>query len=272
MKCLVHHVDPKKDEQLKVSKLGAWNQPSVQIKELEAQMTSLEQELELLRTTNRDMEVQIENKAIEAKHLAEQNVGLQSKISEPEMVSQKREKELLTLTKKLEDNENLTVQTNNLLLDMKRLRTQKANMEEYIVFRSDEASTCIKSLMDQLNTLQQELESLHSQKAELELQLERKTRTISDYVTDIEKARSTNNLKLHYRTARQLLKSRKGRCKKWLESTIKNIQSNHQIVADLEQIIEDLKRDFEIKGEDLSTLIENVHTIEVKLSSLKNKK
>ncbi|PPE00563.1 hypothetical protein GOBAR_DD02416 [Gossypium barbadense] len=150
-------------------------------------MTSLEQELELLRTTNRDMEVQIENKAIEAKHLAEQNVGLQSKISEPEMVSQKREKELLTLTKKLEDNENLTVQTNNLLLDMKRLRTQKANMEEYIVFRSDEASTCIKSLMDQLNTLQQELESLHSQKAELELQLERKTRTISDYVTDIEK-------------------------------------------------------------------------------------
>lgn len=69
-------------------------------------MTSLEQELELLRTTNRDMEVQIENKAIEAKHLAEQNVGLQSKISEPEMVSQKREKELLTLTKKLEDNEN----------------------------------------------------------------------------------------------------------------------------------------------------------------------
>lgn len=76
---------------------------------------------------------------------------------------------------------------------MKRLRTQKANMEEYIVFRSDEASTCIKSLMDQLNTLQQELESLHSQKAELELQLERKTRTISDYVTDIEKVK----LKLH---------------------------------------------------------------------------
>ncbi|PPS08315.1 hypothetical protein GOBAR_AA12328 [Gossypium barbadense] len=163
------------------------NQPSVQIKELEAQMTSLEQELELLRTTNRDMEVQIENKAIEAKHLAEQNVGLQSQISEPEMVSQKREKELLTLTKKLEDNENLTVQTNKLLLDMKRLRTQKAKMEEHIVFRSDEASTSIKSLMDQLNTLQQELESLHSQKAELELQLERKTRTISDYVTDIEK-------------------------------------------------------------------------------------
>ncbi|KAH1107301.1 hypothetical protein J1N35_011069 [Gossypium stocksii] len=116
-------------------------------------MTSLEQELELLRTTNRDTEVQIENKAIEAKHLAEQNVGLQSQISEPEMVSQKREKELLTLMKKLEDNENLTIQTNNLLLDMKSLWTQRAKMEEHIVFRSDEASTCIKSLMDQLNTL-----------------------------------------------------------------------------------------------------------------------
>lgn len=43
-----------------------------------------------MRTTNRDMEVQIENKAIEAKHLAEQNVGLESQISEREMVTKER--------------------------------------------------------------------------------------------------------------------------------------------------------------------------------------
>ncbi|MBA0576347.1 hypothetical protein Golob_023896 [Gossypium lobatum] len=187
MKCLVHHVDPKKDEQLKGSKLGAWNQPSVQIKELEARMTSLEQELELLRTTNRDMEVQIENKAIEAKHLAEQNVGPQSKISEPELVSQKREKELLTLTKKLEDNENLTVQTNNLLLDMKRLRTQKANMEEYIVFRSDEASTCIISKLEAAQRKMEESSEEFHRNIESKSQMAADLRqTVEDLQRDLE--------------------------------------------------------------------------------------
>ncbi|XWS48830.1 hypothetical protein CRYUN_Cryun13aG0110200 [Craigia yunnanensis] len=45
----------------------------------------------------------------------------------------------------------------------------------------------------------------------------------------------------------------------------KNVQSKDQIVAELEQIIEDLKRDLEMKGDELSNLVENVRTIEVKL-------
>ncbi|XWS48833.1 hypothetical protein CRYUN_Cryun13aG0110500 [Craigia yunnanensis] len=141
----------------------AWNQSSAQIKELDAQVTSLELKLESLRATNRDMEVQIENKASEAKQLEEQNIGLQSQISElDEMIV-----------------ENLTVQINNLLVDMESLRTQKAQLEEHIGFKSDEATTQVKSLMDQKNTFQQELESLHGQKAELEMQLDRKIRAIS---------------------------------------------------------------------------------------------
>ncbi|XP_022739062.1 myosin-1B-like [Durio zibethinus] len=173
------------------------SQTSAQIKELEAQVTSLEIEVESFRATNRDMEVQIEKKASEAKHLEEQNIGLQSQISELEMMSKKREEELLTLTKKIEDNEkeslsreeNLTVQINSLLVDMESLHTQKAQLEEHIVFKSDEASTQVKSLMDQIYTLQKELETLHSQKAELEVQLGRKTQAISDYVIEIEKAK-----------------------------------------------------------------------------------
>ncbi|XP_022761036.1 paramyosin, long form-like [Durio zibethinus] len=169
----------------------------VQIKEVEAQVTSLELELESLQATNRDMELQIENKASESKQLGEQNMGLQSQISELEVMSKKREEELLSLTKKFEDNEkeslsrveNLTVQINNLLVNMESLRTQKAQLEELIVLKGDEASTEIKSLMGQINTLQQELESLHGQKAELVVQLERKTQSISDHVIEIEKAK-----------------------------------------------------------------------------------
>ncbi|XP_021289113.1 golgin subfamily B member 1-like [Herrania umbratica] len=173
------------------------NQSSAQIKELEAQVTSLELELASLRATNRDLEVQIENKAAEVIQVGEQNRGLQSQISELEMMSKKREDELLILTKKFEDNEkeslsrveNLTVQINNLLVDMDSVRTQKSQLEEHIVFKSDEASNQVKSLMDQINRLQQELEFLHSQKAELEMQLERKTHAISDYAIAIEKAK-----------------------------------------------------------------------------------
>ncbi|KAK6274639.1 hypothetical protein POUND7_004348 [Theobroma cacao] len=173
------------------------NQSSAQIKELEAQVTSLELELASLRATNRDLEVQIENKAAEVKQMGEQKIGLQSQISELEMMSKKREDELLILTKKFADNEkeslsrveNLTVQINNLLVDMESVRTQKSQLEEHIVFKSDEASNQVKSLMDQINRLQQELEFLHSQKAELEMQLERKTQAISDYAIEIEKAK-----------------------------------------------------------------------------------
>ncbi|XVF51356.1 hypothetical protein PTKIN_Ptkin04bG0178700 [Pterospermum kingtungense] len=172
------------------------NQSSAQIKELEAQLTSLELELESLRAANRDMEMQIENKVSETKQLEEQNIQLQSQISELEMMTKKREEELLTLTNKFEDNEkeslsraeNLTVQINNLLVDLESLRSEKTRLEEQMVSKSDEASTQVKSLVDQLNALQQELESLHSQKAELEVQLERKAQAISDYAIGIEKA------------------------------------------------------------------------------------
>ncbi|MBA0616102.1 hypothetical protein Godav_016178 [Gossypium davidsonii] len=173
------------------------NQSSAQLKELEAQATSLELELEQLRATNREHVLQIENKASEAKQLGEVNIGLQSQISKLEMMSKNREEELLTLAKKFEDNEkeslsrveNLTVQINNPLADMESLRTQKAQLEEHIAVKDDEASTQVKSLMDQINNLQQELESLQSQKAELEVQLESKTRAIFDHVIKIENAK-----------------------------------------------------------------------------------
>ncbi|KAE8670822.1 hypothetical protein F3Y22_tig00112072pilonHSYRG00013 [Hibiscus syriacus] len=70
------------------------NQSSAQIKELEAHVASLELELELLQAASRDMAAQIENKASEAEQLGEQNIGLQSRISELEMMSKKGEEEL----------------------------------------------------------------------------------------------------------------------------------------------------------------------------------
>ncbi|KAJ6308033.1 hypothetical protein OIU76_017745 [Salix suchowensis] len=54
------------------------------------------------------------------------------------------------------------------------------------VERSKESSIHVEGLMDQVNVLQQQLETLHSQKAELGVQLEKKTLEISEYLIQIE--------------------------------------------------------------------------------------
>ncbi|XVF10455.1 hypothetical protein REPUB_Repub07fG0184300 [Reevesia pubescens] len=267
------------------------NQSSAQIKELEAQVTSLELELESLRETNRDMEVQIENKASEAKQLGEQNIGLQSQISELEMMSEKREEELLSLTKKFEDNEkeslsraeNLTVQINNLLVDMESLRTQNAQLEEHIVFKGDESSSQVKSLMDRINTLQQELEmaaDLKQMVEDLHRDLEAKRNEKNDFINQItdhqrmlkEQEDAFNKLSEEYKQlgtsfqdSKAIIEVKERKMQEMAGEHNKNVQSKDQIIADLEQNIEELKRDLEMKGDEFSTLVENMRTIEVKL-------
>ncbi|MBA0824846.1 hypothetical protein Goarm_021486, partial [Gossypium armourianum] len=296
------------------------NQSSAQIKELEAHVTSLELELESLQTTNRDMAEQLENKASEAEQLGEQNIGLQSRISELEMMLEKREEEIFILTKKLEDDnreslsgvENLTAQVNNLLSEMESLQAEKALLEENLAFKGDEASNQVQSLMDEVNTLQQQLESLHSQKAELELQLEREKQESSERLNEMENQKSElkqmvedlqrdleakgaekNDLVNQITDHQRMLKEQEDAfnklseeykqletsfqdCKALIEVTErkmqemagehdKSVHSKVQTVADLEKIIEDLKRDLEMKGDEISTFVENVRTIEVKL-------
>ncbi|PPR96626.1 hypothetical protein GOBAR_AA24048 [Gossypium barbadense] len=115
------------------------------------------------------MAEQLENKASEAEKLGEQNIGLQSRISELEIMLEKREKEIFILTKKLEDDnseslsgtKNLTAQENNLLSEKETLQAEKALLKENFTFEGDEASNQVQRLMDEVNTLQQQLESLH---------------------------------------------------------------------------------------------------------------
>ncbi|KAF2297927.1 hypothetical protein GH714_005533 [Hevea brasiliensis] len=145
---------------------------SAQIKELEARVTGLELELESFRAHNRDMGVQIESKVSEIKGLGEENLLLKAQNSELEIMSKERGDELLALRKKLDDDEkeslskveSLTAQVNTLLADLECLNTQKAELEEQMVSKGDEASSQVKGLMDQVNELQQQMESLHNEK------------------------------------------------------------------------------------------------------------
>ncbi|XP_017620570.1 uncharacterized protein LOC108464809 [Gossypium arboreum] len=201
------------------------NQSSAQIKELEAHVTSLKLELKSLQATNRDMAEQLENKASEAEKLGEQNLRLQSRISELKIMLEKREKEIFILTKKLEDNsseslsgvKNLTAQKNNLLLEKETLQAEKALLKENFTFEGDEASNQVQRLMDEANTLQQQLESLHIQKAKLELQFERKKQKSSERLNKMENQKSK-----------------------------------------LKQMVEDLQRDLEAKGDEKNDLVNKI--------------
>ncbi|PPS11393.1 hypothetical protein GOBAR_AA09252 [Gossypium barbadense] len=167
------------------------------------------------------MAEQLENKAIEAEKLREQNIRLQSRISELEIMLEKREKEIFILTKKLEDDnseslsgmKNLTAQEINLLSEKETLQAEKALLKENFAFEGDEASNQVQRLIDKANTLQQQLESLHIQKAKLELQFERKKQKSSEKLNEMENQKS-----------------------------------------ELKQMVEDLQRDLEAKGDEKNDL------------------
>ncbi|XP_054824047.1 COP1-interactive protein 1-like [Prosopis cineraria] len=169
---------------------GYENESSNKIRELEAQVTNLELELESRQGQNRDMEVQIISSRTEVRELVEHNSGLQNQISELEIKFKERENELSAIVKNLEDNENrslskiadLTSQINNLLTDVDQLRAQKDELEERVLFESNEASAQVKSITDLVNVLQQEAEALQHQKSDLEVQLAKKVQENSEHL------------------------------------------------------------------------------------------
>ncbi|KAJ6393575.1 hypothetical protein OIU77_022915 [Salix suchowensis] len=80
----------------------------------------------------------------------------------------------------------LEVQVRGLDLELKSSQARNRDLEEQMVSRSKESSIHVEGLMDQVNVLQQQLETLHSQKAELGVQLGKKTLEISEYLIQIE--------------------------------------------------------------------------------------
>ncbi|GMP63973.1 hypothetical protein CsSME_00025446 [Camellia sinensis var. sinensis] len=165
-----------------------------QIKELERKVSSLKLENKNLCTRKRELEEKVKGRAKEAKQLGEENSGLRSRILELEMTSKEKEHTLSALRRKLEENESnsmskiedLMARTNNLQLEVDTMRTQKGELEEQVLFKSNEASVEVKGVLDQINVLQQELHSLTSQKSEPESSVEKVTEEISHFLIQIE--------------------------------------------------------------------------------------
>ncbi|KAJ9173699.1 hypothetical protein P3X46_016809 [Hevea brasiliensis] len=167
------------------------NQASAQINGLEGQLYVLRTELESLRSLKIGLEKKIEEKETEARQLGETNVQLRSRVSELELISEDKGNEISAMTVRMKENENnltsrievLLTQVNNLQQEMESLRAEKAELVES---KRNGESAQVKGLKDQANILQQKLESLSKEKTELLLQLDIKTKEITENQTWIE--------------------------------------------------------------------------------------
>ncbi|KAJ6712597.1 COP1-INTERACTIVE PROTEIN 1 [Salix purpurea] len=127
------------------------------------------------------------------------------------------------------------------------------------VERSKETSIHVEGLMDQVNVLQQQLETLHSQKAELGVQLEKKTLEISEYLIQIE------NLKeeiLSKTADQQRVQAEKESCTEQindLELEVKALSNQNTELG--EQISTEIKEK-ELLGEEMVRLQEKILELE----------
>ncbi|KAI9174908.1 hypothetical protein LWI28_024438 [Acer negundo] len=127
----------------------------------------------------KDLEAQCESKAAEVTQLGEKNVGLHARVSELELILKEKGDEIANLMKKLKDNkDNLTSKNEELIARLSYLQREVDSLH----VPKDEAIGQVRRLTDHASLMQHDLVSLTSQKAELEMLLQRKAKETAEYV------------------------------------------------------------------------------------------
>ncbi|XP_057511385.1 COP1-interactive protein 1-like [Actinidia eriantha] len=163
----------------------------IKLKEKEDTISALRRKLQENKSGSKS---EIEELMARANSLQLEVDTLRTRILELEMTSKEKEDELSALQRKLEENESdskskiedLMQRVKVLQLEVDNLKSKKGELEEQVVFKSNEATAQVKGFMDQVNILQQELHSLSSQKSESESNLDKVTQEISYFLVQIE--------------------------------------------------------------------------------------
>ncbi|XAR70202.1 hypothetical protein NMG60_11026983, partial [Bertholletia excelsa] len=126
-----------------------------QIKELERQISSLRPDQKNLCNQKRELEERIEGLALEAKQLGEENSGLRAHVQ-------------------------------NFRMEVDGLQNQKRKLEEQLLDKSKEASAEVNCVLDQVNVLQEKLQSLSGKNSDSETSLQKIIHKIPDVLAHIE--------------------------------------------------------------------------------------
>lgn len=174
------------------SKLEALrNEAEEKERELTSRVKELEQELGNAKAEcdrKRDLEKEIAMKASESKQLGEKNKGLRSQISGLESVLKEKGDEISTLVNKFGNSElgltsrieELKCQLRNLEEEIGFLRARNAELDKKHEVKRVEEKEHVKGLMDQVNGMKHELESLRRQRDESEAKLEKKVEEVTE--------------------------------------------------------------------------------------------
>ncbi|CAH2048332.1 unnamed protein product, partial [Thlaspi arvense] len=151
---------------------------SLRVKELERELRDAKAECD----RKGDLEEEIAMKASESTKLGEKNKGLRSQISGLELVLKETGDEISTLVNKFGKSEigltsrieDLKCQLRNLEQEIGFLRARNANLAGSFEAKRVEERERVKGLMDQVNGMKHELESLRSKKDESDSKLKNK--------------------------------------------------------------------------------------------------
>lgn len=242
------------------------NEASAQIANLTAQVSILQKEGDSLNAQKAGSELQLEKKALEIVQYIDEIENLKENLACKSREGQKM----------LEEGEDLKVQVKNLEMEVDSLINQKTNLEDQRVNQTLE----IDGLRKEIEGLQErigELEKTLTVRREELIDLQKKHEKVGDESTTQimaltlqlnDKEDAFNKLSEEHRKLELLFQE----CKENLEvaerkvgETTEEIHLKDGKIDEFEETVEDLRRDLEMKGDEVSTLVENVRNLEVKL-------
>uniref|UniRef100_A0A2P2MSI3 Uncharacterized protein MANES_02G012600 n=1 Tax=Rhizophora mucronata TaxID=61149 RepID=A0A2P2MSI3_RHIMU len=223
---------------------------------LMAQVRGLEHEVETLCNQKKILEEQVQKVMEETGRLRGEKDLLQETLSGSEKTLVERELEFSALQERHKSGEN-------------------------------ESSAQMAALMERASNLQEELDSLQAERKHLELQLETEKQELSEKLTYVENQKTelmcqvadqqrvleekeTGYKKLteEYKIAETWFQDCKANlevAERKIKEFHKNASSKDQKVAELEEMVENLKRDLELRGDEMNEKIDKFKNLEVQL-------
>lgn len=187
-----------RDLEIQGEKAGKTNHMLVEIRELDAQIAALRVEVSTLDAQKRRLEEQVECLSIEAVEAQDTISRLEAQLMEMEAESKEQEDPFSSFRKQFEADKQiyttriteLETQVEGMQLELSSLKHQKSELQVGLLDETKHWSSKVESLIEHVSSLQQQLDTVNSCSAGLTLEIEKKSKEISEYLLQIEALRN----------------------------------------------------------------------------------
>ncbi|XP_047965770.1 COP1-interactive protein 1-like [Salvia hispanica] len=191
-------LDILRDLEIQREKAGKTNQMLVEIRDMEAMIAELRIEVSTHHTHKKRLEEQVELKSNEAVQAQDTISGMGAQIMEMEAERREQEDLLSSFRKQFEDDKQLNktriteikTEAEGMELELNSLKHQKSELQEGLLEETKHWSAKVDDLTEQVSFLQEQLETVHSHKEEMMLEIKKKSEEISHYLLQIETLRT----------------------------------------------------------------------------------